>query len=225
MKEIEGAIGKEGIGRVLKGPRGTETQVSTEEEREQLRVDFEAAEDWLYEEGKELEEAAYIGKKRELEKTTAALFLRVSELELRPRVIEKAEAAVNWTLTLMETWVAERPEVTEEERTKVQGMCANLTEWLGEVVQKQQALPLHAEPAFLSEDVTAKLDPIEKEVRRLIRKPKPKPKKPSTNETAANASNRSNQTESADVNATDATDAASEEDGASGEELPAHDEL
>ena len=66
-------------------------------------------------------------------------------------------------------------------------MCANFTAWLDERMAEQDALPLTAPPAFLSQAVTAKLDPIESEVRRLIKKPKPKPKPKPKNATDTNA--------------------------------------
>jgi len=200
----------------LSSDEGVE-QVSTEEEREGLRGDFEKAEDWLYEEGRDLLAAAYAAKKRELEKATSPLFLRVSELEARPRVVTQAKDAINWTQTILQTWAAERPEVTAEERAKVEGMCANFTEWLDGVSEKQDALAAHEPPAFLSREVTAKLEPIEKEVRRLIKKPKPKPPKPPKNATKANAS--ANASSSApEPNAT-------KPEGGAEEELPPHDEL
>lgn len=90
--------------------------------------------------------------------------------------------------------MSERPEVTAEEREKVLGMIGNFTTWLDDMETQQEALPLHEPPAFTSREVSIKLEPIEREVRRLIKKPKPKPpKKPkaqsnatSTNSTAAN---------------------------------------
>ena len=33
-------------------------------------------------------------------------------------------------------WVAERPEIPEDERTKVSGMCANFTEWLDTIIDE-----------------------------------------------------------------------------------------
>jgi len=194
-------------------------QVSTEEEREGLRAEFEKSEDWLYEDGKDLTASAYQARKKELEKSTAPVFLRLTELESRPRAVTQAQEAINWTLTILETWAAERPEVTAEERAKVQGMCANFTEWLDDVSAKQEALSLHEPPAFLSSQVTSKLEPVEKEVRRLIKKPKPKPKKVKAN--ATNATDTANATDT--VNATEG--AAAAEGAESGEDLPPHDEL
>merc|ERR1719198_345335 len=97
-------------------------------------------------------------------------------------------------MTILETWATERPEITEEERAKVSGMCANFTSWLDAAMEEQEALPLTAPPAFLSSSVTAKLDPIEAEVRRLIKKPKPKPKPVKKNATDTNTTAAPNAT-------------------------------
>merc|ERR1719198_2631190 len=76
-------------------------------------------------------------------------------------------------------------------------MCANFTEWLDGVEAEQEKLPLTSVPAFRSTEVTAKLEPIETEVRKLIRKPKPKPPKGPKNATsAANGTSAGNGTES-----------------------------
>jgi len=202
--------------------------VSQEEERATISTDFEAAEDWLYEEGRDLDAAAYQKKKKELEKMTAPIFLRVSELEARPRVVAQANDAMNWTLTLLQTWVTDRPEVTEAERGQLSGMVANFTSWLEEMEAKQAEMPLYEAPAYLSQQVTSKLEPIEKEVRRLIRKPKPKPPKAPKNGTKANGTNAT------DANATDANSSTAntpdeagnetEADEAEGE-LPSKEEL
>jgi len=186
-------------------------QVSQEEERASVGAEFEAGEDWLYEEGRDLDAAAYNKKKKDLEKLTAPIFLRVSELEARPRTMTQAREAVNWTLTILQTYAEERPEVTEAERDHVSGMCANYTEWLDEVEAKQAELPLHEPPAFLSKHVLDKLEPIEKELRKLIRKPKPKPPKVKANATNGTTPNAT------DANATDAPEAAADAPPASEE--------
>ena len=59
-------------------------KVSQEEERTQIATDFEASEDWLYEDGKDLVAADYQKRKKELEKQTSPIFLRLSELEVSP---------------------------------------------------------------------------------------------------------------------------------------------
>ena len=164
-------------------------KVSQEEERTQIAADFEASEDWLYEDGKDLVAADYQKRKKELEKQTSPIFLRLSELEARPRVVKHANEAINWTKTMLETWVTERPEVTEAERATLTGLCANFSLWLEEVEAKQAELPLYEAPAYLSAQVTTKLDPIEKEMRRLLRKPKPKPPKVKANGTNGTKAN------------------------------------
>ena len=112
--------------------------VSTEEERSEAMSTFEAAEDWLYEEGKSLEASAYKVKQKTLSALTSPIFLRASELEARPKAAAQALEAINWTQTILTTWASERPEITEDERDKVAGMCANFTEWLDEKQKEQK---------------------------------------------------------------------------------------
>ena len=140
----------------------------TPQEREDLRAKFTEVEDWLYEEGMDLDAKAYEKKRAELEKLTAPVFLRKSELEARPKVVSQAREATNWTESILEAWVSERPEVTAEERKKVLGMIGNFTTWLDEMEGEQEALPLHEPPAFTSREVSIKLEPIEREVHLLL---------------------------------------------------------
>jgi len=188
-------------------------EVSTEEERDVLRAEFEKMEDWLYEEGMDLDAGAYTKKKKGLEKLSAPIFLRAAEKEARPRVVAQALDAINWTSNILATWATDRPEVTEEERANVAEMCANFTTWLEEAEAKQADLQPFETPAFLSSEVTSKLEPIEKEVRRLIKKPKPKPPK-------VKASKNATSTNSTPANST--TDGGN---ATGSEELPSHDEL
>ena len=104
-------------------------------------------------------------------------------------MVKHANEAINWTKTMLETWVTERPEVTAAERDTLTGLCANFSLWLDEVQAKQAELPLTEAPAYLSQQVTSKLDPIEKEMRRLLRKPKPKPPKVKANGTNGTKAN------------------------------------
>ena len=140
----------------------------TPQEREDLRAKFTEVEDWLYEEGMDLDAKAYEKKRAELEKLAAPVFLRKSELEARPKVVSQAREATNWTESILEAWVSERPEVTAEEREKVLGMISNFTTWLDEMETQQEALPLHETPALTSREVSIKLEPIEREVHLLL---------------------------------------------------------
>merc|ERR1712146_235867 len=173
----------------------------------------------LYEEGMDVEASVYATKRRELEKMTNPIFLRLSEAKARPAVVKQASEAVNWTLTVLTTWESERPEVTSVEVAHVRGMCDNFSNWLDARLEKQAALQSYEPPAFLSHEVTAKLAPIEKEMRRLIKKPKPKP----TKHNATNATNRTNRT----TPPTPTSDAANESavKDESENKLPSHDEL
>ena len=145
--------------------------VSTDEERAAISSEFETVEDWLYEEGRNLDAAAYAKRKKELSAMTAPLFLRAHEMEARPKAITQANDAINWTLTILDSWASERPEVTTEERDHVSGLCANLTSWMQAQEEAQAALTAFDAPAYLSTDLAARLEPIERQVRQLTEKP------------------------------------------------------
>jgi len=212
--------------------------VSTDEEREGLRLQFDEIEEWLYEDGRALDAAAYTKKRKNLTALTSPIFLRHAELEARPKAAAQAREAINWTLTILETWTSERPEITETEREKVRQMCTNFSEWLDAVEAEQNELPLTSPPAYLSTMVTSKLDPIEAEVRKLIKKPKPKAPKinkvvnssesnaTAVNETAADESTLENSVDSTtDGTGTDADIAESASSESKAEKQPKHDEL
>jgi len=207
--------------------------VSTEEERQSLRDQFNELEDWLYGDGMSLDAKEYNKRKKDLMGLTQPIFLRFSEMTDRPAAVEAAREAVNWTLSILDKWATEdNKAVTPEERAKVAEMCTNFTEWLDAAEAEQALLSPTDKPAFLSSAVAQggpKLGPIETEIRKLIKRPQPKPPKVKKNETGAANGTVPNAT---DANATapegQEEEAAKEEaKPAEGEEdeLPKHDEL
>lgn len=203
----------------------TVEEVSTTEERDAIRTRFDEMEEWLYEDGRSLDARAYQAKTRELNSLTAPVFLRHSELDARPKAASQAREAVNWTLTILETWATERPEITKDERDKISSLCVNFTEWLDSAEAEQAALPLTSPPAFLSATVTAKLDPIESEVRRLIKKPKPKPKPKAKNATEATINTTEPAGTTGAYNTSGDFDAEHRHADGLSEDAPPHDEL
>jgi len=163
-------------------------KVSTETEREQLREQFNELEDWLYGDGMSLEAKEYTKRKKELSALTSPIFLRHTEMTDRPAAVEAARDAVNWTLSIIDKWATEdNKAVTAEEREKVAEMCTNFTEWLDAAEAEQALLAPTDKPAFLSSTVAQggpKLGPIEAEIRKLIKRPQPKPPKVKKNETS-----------------------------------------
>jgi hypothetical protein len=64
----------------------TYSTISTEEERASISSELERAEDWLYEEGREMDAKAYAAKLKELKAMVAPVALRASEMVARPKV-------------------------------------------------------------------------------------------------------------------------------------------
>jgi hypothetical protein len=75
------------------------------------------------------------------------------------------------------TWAEEKQWISEEERAKTLELAANVTAWLDGVLAEQEGRPAHEPAAFTSASVEKKLQPLDKAVRILGKKLKPKPPK------------------------------------------------
>lgn len=69
------------------------------------------------------------------------------------------------------------PHVTEEEKQKVADLVAKIRAWIEENVEAQSKLSPYESPAFTSNDVLAQMKPLTLQFDKLLKKPKPEPKK------------------------------------------------
>lgn len=175
--------------------------VTTKKQREEVKKLAEKAEEWLYEDGYDADLATMEDKYAELSVPFEKILLRISENVARPAAIEKMQAKLGEIEALMAKWVETKPQVTEEERTKVLDGIEEVRKWIEDKEKAQKKKKPHDEPAFLSTEVPEQSKSVETMVVRLNRKPKPKPPKVEKNETEATNTTDSNTTES---NATEA---------------------
>jgi hypothetical protein len=71
-------------------------KVSTEEQREALRTELSAAEDWLYVQEADAADK-FTTKLKELSKLSDPIFFRLNELEKRPQALESVKTMTNYT--------------------------------------------------------------------------------------------------------------------------------
>ncbi|CAK4970296.1 unnamed protein product [Aphanomyces euteiches] len=151
--------------------------VSTAEQREKLSNEVDATEEWLYDEGENLDAKAYNERFSGMGAQLDAMIFRVSELTALPEAISKAEQYVISTKDLLEQWVAEKPQVTDAERADIVAKLDELSTWLVEEKAKQDAIAKYEPPVFTSAQVVKKVSSIKKAVTALSKKPKPVEKK------------------------------------------------
>ncbi|KAF0686372.1 Aste57867_21816 [Aphanomyces stellatus] len=152
-------------------------QVSTAAQREKLAADVDATEEWLYDDGEDLDAAAYNERFGGMRDQLDAMIFRVTEITALPEAIKKAEQYAISTKDLMEQWTTEKPQVTEAERADIVAKVDELQEWLVDEKAKQDKVAKHEAPVFTSTQVLKKISSIKKLVTALGKKPKPVEKK------------------------------------------------
>lgn len=151
-------------------------EVTTEEQREELSTELTDTEDWLYDEGDDVDAVTYRKRKNKIADMNDAIMLRVSEMTDRPAAVEVAhELLANFT-GVVKRWEEEKPQITEEERQEVTDKITKIHDWLDEKEAEQAALSAHDVPAFTSAQVPPKFKSLQSMVSRLAKRPKPTPK-------------------------------------------------
>lgn len=149
--------------------------VSTEEQREEVSATLESAEDWLYEEGESTSVEVYEAKREEISKGVEAIMFRVSEAAKREKVLSTTRTALTNAATVVEEWIEDKPQITEEERQGVLDEVQSVSAWLDEQEAAQDEQPKHEDPVFTVADVAGKMKVLKRMMDKLARKPKPTP--------------------------------------------------
>ncbi len=144
--------------------------------------DLEGIEDWLYEDGEDggsdAELSVYQKKRSDMESRVRAIFLRLIELEARPKAVEAARAVIASAAEVMALWPSERPQLSEEDISEVQDVIDSITAWLDEKEAAQKELETTDTPAFTSKEVSNKMARLKNLVARLLKKKRPAPVDP-----------------------------------------------
>lgn len=198
-------------------------QVSTEEQRAAVLAAVEAADEWMYDEGRDVAAAVYKAKTAEVKALAEPVFLRIKEGPggLRAAAVEAGRKNVAEVRALAKKWNVTMPWLSEEDKAPLLEEAARVEAWLDEKEAAQAKLPGHEAAAFLSTEVDPQLVKMKDTARRLARKPAPPPPppKPKANKTAdANATGNGTDAEGAAGNGTAFTVKVEKEGGEGGGE-------
>jgi hypoxia up-regulated 1 len=166
-------------------------QVSTEEQRSAILSAVEAADEWMYDEGRDVAAAVYKAKMGEVKALAEPVFLRMKEGPggLRAAALEAGRKNVAEIRAMVKKWNITMPWLTGNDTAPLLEEAGRVEGWLDEMEAAQGKLAGHEAPAFLSKDVEPQLKKMKEMALRLARKPAPPPPpKPKANKTAeANA--------------------------------------
>lgn len=150
-----------------------------DEEREKIMEDLEALEDWLYEDGEDggadAELSVYKSKRKSMQVRIDSIFLRLVELEARPKAVEAARAVIASAKEVMLLWPKERPQLSAEDIKEVEEVMDEVSKWIDEKEEEQSKKETTDTPAFTSKEVSNKMTRLKNLVARLLMKKRPAP--------------------------------------------------
>ena len=165
--------------------------VSTEAQRGAVLAAVEAADDWMYDEGRDVAASVYQGKTGEIRALAEPIFLRMKEGPggLREAAVEAGRKNVGEIQALVKKWNVTMPWLSANDTAPLLEEAERVAAWLDEKEAAQATTPGHEAAVFLSTEVEPQLKKMKETARRLARKPAPPPPpKPKANKTAeANA--------------------------------------
>lgn len=177
--------------------------VSTEEQRQQVVDLANAAEEWIYDDGRYADVIVYSEKHKELKKLAEAIFHRHSELVDRPAAVTKAQSVLAEIRLKAASWPEKMPHITAKEIDSLLDAVIKAELWLEAKQEAQLGRTAFEDPVFDSSDVPAQLKPVGVLFDRLSRKPKPPPEKVKSAGNGTNSSNSSNASEPLEKNVDD----------------------
>jgi len=187
-------------------------QVTTEEQREEIRQLGADATDWLDFESQGADLETLQAKFKELSEPAEKIWFRMKEMAARPAAITSMNEMLSKVEDILKKWTTSMPHITEEERADVTAKMEEIKKWMEEKAEEQDSKAPHEEPAFTSAEVPLQSKSLERLMNKLSKKPKPKP--PKKNETAkANNETEAESVAADEGNETKAEEAAPEGDG------------
>jgi hypoxia up-regulated 1 len=149
--------------------------VSTEEQRQEVVDMANAAEEWLYDEGRGQSIAVYNDRQKDIRTAAEAIFKRHKEVKGRTDAVTKARKLLQTVTSKVESWEEKMPHITSEEKEKLLNAVKKAETWITEKLAAQEATSPYEAPAFESSEVPAQLKPVSNIFEKLLAKPKPAP--------------------------------------------------
>lgn len=189
LNELEGYIYK--VKNELSDREEELKAISTEEQRQAVVDMANAAEEWLYDEGRGQTIAVYNDKRKDIRTAAEAIFKRHREVGARAAAVTKARKLLDTVTAKVATWEEKMPHITAEEKEKLLAAVKKVESWIQEKLEAQDAASPYEAPVFESSEVPVQLKPVSSIFEKLLAKPKPAPpvveKKATTEDAEGNA--------------------------------------
>jgi len=148
----------------------------TEQNRDSF-IDFlNKAEEWLNDEGYDVQKSEYTSRLEKLRKLGDPIVARQREELLRPDRVSALKSAIGRYSNLANSQDEKYSHIENTEKEKISKMATETDEWLSYSLSKQDRALKHEEPVLTIKSLNDKLHALEMTCGPIINKPKPKPK-------------------------------------------------
>lgn len=160
------------------------SQFATDEEKQNINDRLAKEEDWLYtEEADDAKKKIFESKLTDLKALTKAIEQRETESNGRPNACNQLRILTESYLSLVNGSDEKYAHLTDEDRDEVRNCCNSAQQWLSDQQEKQQILPLSADPVLLVGDISNRWSEVDKKCKPIVNKKKPEPVKEETTKT------------------------------------------
>lgn len=139
---------------------------------------LDETENWLYEDGEDVEKKVYVERLESLKKHGDPIVRRSQEAEARGPAAQRLLAVCESYLAQAKSDASQYAHIEQDERAKVMGECQAALNWLNEKLQLQDKASKQEDPVVLSTDIDRKAESIDRFCKPIMTKPAPAPKKP-----------------------------------------------
>jgi len=149
-----------------------------ESEKEAIIGKLQVAEDWLYDEGEDVNKSVYAAKLDEMKLLGGPIEERYMENENRPAAIQALRSSAESYATFAQNTSPQYAHITPEERETIAKEATSALIWLEEKMALQTAQCKTEMPVLRTEDCYKKRDTLERVCKPIATKPAPKPAAP-----------------------------------------------
>lgn len=134
-----------------------------------------AAEEWLYDEGRSATESDFRDRENLIAAKINTMRRRAKEFADRPKTVQRALTKLAGVVSHVEEWSSKHPHITESEKEQLLGLVAKTESWIKDKTEAQRQLSDTDEPAFLCDEVKTKVKSVISLYDKLSKKAKPAP--------------------------------------------------
>ena len=149
--------------------------ISTDEQRQEVVDLANAAEEWLYDEGRDVGVEVYKAKQLGISAKADAIFKRFAEVSARSAAVTKAKGSLVEVRKIVAGWAEKSPHITEEEKQKLLEAVEKAEKWIDDKLDEQSKKSPFEDPVFESTDVPLQLKNLSILFDKLAKKPRPAP--------------------------------------------------